>query len=49
MNGKYRCTNVNFDNMLVKPQEGRFFVYVTSATNKSVKLSPGESVCSLVS
>ena len=25
MNDKYRCTDVNFDNMLVKPQEGRFF------------------------
>ena len=47
MNDKYRCTNVNFDNMLVKPQEGRFFVYVTSATDKSVRLSPGESFCSM--
>ena len=45
MNDKYRCTDVNFDNMLVKPQ-GHFFVYVTSATDKSVKLSPGESFCS---
>ena len=46
MNDKYRCTDVNFDNMLVKPQEGRFFVHVTSATDKSVRLSPGESFCS---
>ena len=47
MNDKYRCTDVNFDNMLVKPQEGRFFVYVTSATDKSARLSPGESFCSV--
>ena len=46
MNDRYRCTDVNFDNMLVKPQEGHFFVYVTSATDKSVRLSPGESFCS---
>ena len=47
MNDKYRCTDVNFANMLVKPQEGRFFVYVTSATDISVRLSPGESFCSV--
>ena len=46
MNDKYRCTDVNFDNMLVNPQEGRFFAYVTSATDKSARLSPGESFCS---
>ena len=43
MNDKYKCANVNFDNMLVKPQEGRFVVYATSATDKSVRLSPGKS------
>ena len=46
MNDKYKCTDVNLDNMLLKPQEGRFFVYATSATDKSVRLSPGESFCS---
>ena len=28
MNDKYRCIDVNFDNILVKPQAGRFFVCI---------------------
>ena len=32
--------------MLVTPQEGRFVVYATSVTDKSIRLIPGESFCS---
>ena len=32
--------------MLVTPQESRFVVYATSATDKSIRLIPGESFCS---
>ena len=46
MNDRYKCTDVNLDNMLVKPQEGRFVVYATSAIDKAVRITPRESFCS---
>ena len=45
-NDKYRYNDMSFDNMLVTPEEGRFVVYVTSATDKVITLLPGGSFCS---
>ena len=45
-NDKHRCNDVNFDNTLVTPEEGRFVVYATSATDKAITLKAGESFCS---